>query len=153
MSEQQRMGPAPIVRCTRRVQFCAGHRIHGHENKCAHLHGHNYVALFHAVGTLDPLGRVIDFSVLRQRLGGWIEAHWDHGFLLHEDDVEGRAALAGIAGQKLYLLDRNPTAENLALHLLEVVAPRELAGLGAEIVRVTLWETENCFAEVSRPGS
>ncbi|MEM9557159.1 MAG: 6-carboxytetrahydropterin synthase [Acidobacteriota bacterium] len=141
-----------MIHCTRRVHFCAGHRIWGHENKCAHLHGHNYVALFHAAaGTLDAMGRVIDFSVLKERLGGWIEEHWDHGFLLHQDDAAGRAALAGIEGQKLYLLDRNPTAENLALYLLEEVAPRQLEGLGVEVVKVTLWETENCFAEVSRP--
>ena len=139
------------VRCTRRIQFCAGHRIWGHENTCAHLHGHNYVALFHATAPeLDPLGRVIDFSVLKSRLGRWIEENWDHGFVLHRDDREAIEAVRRVPGQKLFLLDGNPTAENMALHLLEVVAPAELAGLGVEVVKVTLWETENCFAEVGR---
>lgn len=138
------------VLCTRRVQFCCGHRIWGHENKCAFLHGHNYVVLFHAAAPeLDAMGRVIDFSVLKHRLGGWIEEHWDHGFVLHRDDRDGRAALEQIPGQKLYLMDRNPTAENMALHLLETVAPVALADLDVEVTKVTLWETENCYAEVS----
>jgi len=141
----------PTIRCTRRIQFCAGHRIWGHENVCAHLHGHNYVALFHATAPeLDPLGRVIDFSVLKSRLGRWIDENWDHGFVLHRDDAEAIDAVRRVPGQKLFLLDGNPTAENMALHLLDEVAPAELAGLGVEVVKVTLWETENCFAEVGR---
>lgn len=140
------------IHCSRRIQFCCGHRIWGHENKCAHFHGHNYVAMFHATGPrLDELGRVIDFSVLKSRLGGWIEEHWDHGFLLHRDDMEGQEALSRIPGQKLFLMDRNPTVENMALYLLDEMAPTQLADLDdVEVVKVTLWETENCFAEVSR---
>lgn len=30
------------ITCTRRLQFCAGHRVLGHEGKCARPHGHNY---------------------------------------------------------------------------------------------------------------
>ncbi len=137
------------ILCTRRIQFCAGHRIWGHEHKCAHLHGHNYVAFFHATAPeLDELGRVIDFSVLKTKLGGWIEEHWDHGFLLHRRDTEGRDAVSRVADQKLFLMDANPTAENMARYLLETVAPKQLEGLGVEVVKVVLWETENCFAEV-----
>ncbi len=141
----------PAIECTRRIQFCTGHRIWGHENKCAYLHGHNYVAFFHATAPeLDEIGRVIDFSVLKTRLGGWIEEHWDHGFLLHRDDREAIAAVTRIPDQKLFLMDANPTAENMARYLLETVAPRELEGLGVEVVKVVLWETENCFAEARR---
>lgn len=137
--------------CTRRIQFCAGHRVWRHETKCAHLHGHNYVAYFHAEGTeLDELGRVIDFGVLKERLGGWIDEHWDHGFILHREDEEAVRLVGALPGQKLFLLDGNPTAENIALHLLEEVAPRVLADTGVEVVEVVLWETENCSVEVSR---
>jgi len=55
----------------RTVQFSAGHRLWQHESKCAHIHGHNYVVEFHATAEhLDSVGRVIDFSVFRDRLGG-----------------------------------------------------------------------------------
>lgn len=140
-----------IVHCSRKIAFCAGHRVWGHESACAHLHGHNYRAFFHATAPrLDAVGRVIDFSLLKKRLGGWIERNWDHGFLLHRDDEEAIAAVRGVAGQKLFLLDANPTAENLAAYLLSEVAPEELSDTGVTVDRVVLWETENCFAEARR---
>ncbi len=137
----------------RRITFCAGHRLFHHEGRCAHLHGHNYVVHFHArADRLDAVGRVIDFGALRDALGGWIGEHWDHGFIVFAGDREARAALSAIPGQRLYVLDVNPTAENLAAHLLHVVGPKVLAGTGVRLVRVELWETENCCAAVALEG-
>ena len=43
--------------------------MHGHESKCAHLHGHNYKFEFHCTaGSLDNVGRVIDFSDIKEKL-------------------------------------------------------------------------------------
>jgi 6-pyruvoyltetrahydropterin/6-carboxytetrahydropterin synthase len=139
-----------MITAVRRIQFCAGHRVWRHAGPCRHIHGHNYVAFFHAAAErLDDLGMVIDFSVLKERLGGWIEQHWDHGFLCHREDAEARRAMEAVPGQKLFLLDENPTAENMARYLLHSVGPGQLAGTGVRLVRVVLWETENCFAEVA----
>ena len=145
--------------CTRRIQFCAGHRVMGHENKCAHLHGHNYVAFFKAeamagVPELDEIGRVVDFSVLKKEMGGWIEHFWDHGFILSAEDVEALEIIQyfpvrPFEEQKLYIMDDNPTAENMARHLLKKVAPKLFGGEGIRIVSVRIWETENCYAEAS----
>jgi 6-pyruvoyltetrahydropterin/6-carboxytetrahydropterin synthase len=140
-----------MISATRRLQFCAGHRVHQHESKCRNLHGHNYVVFLKAVGTtssLDELGRVIDFGSLKQRFGTWIDEHWDHNMILWEGDSEALAAVKSIGGQKLFLLPKNPTAENMACYLLEEVGPRVLDGTGIRIVEVTLWETENCYATV-----
>lgn len=136
---------------TRRIQFCAGHRVMGHEGKCNNLHGHNWVAMItaHADG-LDAVGRVIDFSVLKDRVGKWIDARWDHGFIVCTSDIEARRAMSAVAGQKIYLLPGNPTAENLAAHLLYHVCPSVLTGTRVTVVKVELWETENCKAEVSK---
>jgi len=139
-----------MTTAVRRITFCAGHRLMKHEGSCAHVHGHNYTVLFHAqADQLDPVGRVIDFGVLKMRLGGWIEQHWDHGFICSKDDREVLDALSTVPGQKLYVLDAPPSAENLAGYLLHTVAPRELADTGVRIVRVQLWETENCHVDVS----
>lgn len=139
------------VSAVRRLQFCAGHRVHRHESKCRHLHGHNYVVFFHAESEsgLDALGRVIDFGVLKARLMPWLEANWDHGMVLWESDVEAIAAVRALDGQKVFLLPTNPTAENMALHLLHEVAPRLLDGTGVTVRKVVLWETENCYTEAS----
>jgi len=139
-----------MIIAVRRITFCAGHRLMQHEGHCAHVHGHNYTVLFHArADHLDPMGRVIDFGVLKQHLGGWIEENWDHGFICCKDDREVMDAISAISGQKLYVLDEQPTAENLAGYLLNTVAPRELAGTHVSVVRVQLWETENCHVDVS----
>jgi 6-pyruvoyltetrahydropterin/6-carboxytetrahydropterin synthase len=139
------------IQAVRRIQFCAGHRVLGHEGKCAFVHGHNYVAFFHAQAeALDRIGRVIDFGVLKERLGGWVEEKWDHGFIYYEKDEELRALFAGaLKGHKGFVLPANPTAENLAGYLLETVGPAQLKGTGVRLVKVVLWETENCCAEAA----
>ena len=135
----------------RRIHFSAGHRLVGHEGACAYLHGHNYVVFIHAAGDLDAVGRVIDFAVLKHRVGGWILENWDHGFIVADHDVDARRALdaftSGGLPQKTYVLDRNPTAENMAQFLAVDVCPRVLAGTGVKVVKIVVQETENCFAE------
>lgn len=124
-----------------------GHRVYGHEGKCRHLHGHNYRVHFTCVaedGALDRIGRVIDFSQVKAKLCMWIEEHWDHRFLIWEDDP-----------MKSYLLELdptvvavpfNPTAENIARYLVEVVGPAQLAGTGIKLSEVMVEETMKCFA-------
>ncbi len=96
--------------CTRRIQFCCGHRVHRHEGKCANLHGHNYVLFVTAQGSLDSVGRVIDFSVLKERIGGWIDQNWDHGFVLGVEDQHARICVEGMGGQKLHLTPLQPNS-------------------------------------------
>jgi 6-pyruvoyltetrahydropterin/6-carboxytetrahydropterin synthase len=150
------------ISAVRKLQFCAGHRVYKHESKCAHLHGHNYLVYIHAqakddaegeaVSQLDALGRVIDFSVLKEKFSQWIEQNWDHGFILWQEDLEAIAAMKTLPGQKLFLLGKNPTAENLAHYLLAEVAPVLLRDTGVKVVKIVLWETENCFVEVAHAG-
>lgn len=120
-----------------------------HESKCANPHGHNYVAYFTAEGDLDEIGRVIDFSVLKEKLGGWIDKHWDHTFIVYECDFKLRAVLDSVDGtnKEVFVADFNPTAENMAEYLLREVGPMALAGTGVKLTKVVLWETENCYAE------
>ena len=139
----------------RRIHFSAGHRLVGHEGACASLHGHNYVVFIHAKGELDAVGRVIDFAVLKERVGGWILENWDHGFIVAAHDVDTQRALtafsSGGLSQKIFVLDRNPTAENMAQFLALEVSPRVLAGTSVRVAKIVVQETENCFAECVVP--
>jgi 6-pyruvoyltetrahydropterin/6-carboxytetrahydropterin synthase len=141
------------TKAVRRIQFCSGHRVFRHESKCANFHGHNYVAFFHAEAKngLDSVGRVIDFSELKTKLGGWIDVHWDHTMVLFKDDLDAVKSTQNLSGSNkpIYLLDSNPTAENMAHHLLFDIAPKLFQDSDIEIVKVVLFETENCFAEVA----
>lgn len=40
----------------------------------------------------------------------------------------------------------NPTAENMAQHLVEVIGPQQLAGTGVTLVSVRIEETAKCSA-------
>ncbi|MCE3245501.1 MAG: 6-pyruvoyl tetrahydrobiopterin synthase [Arthrobacter sp.] len=137
------------IAAVRLVEFDAGHRVHGHESKCARLHGHRYRVELHAAqagGGLDSLGRVVDFSVLKERIGTWLDERWDHRTLLWCRDP---------LCEQLLLLDHgavvgvpfNPTAENMAAYLLQI-SGKLLSETNVRLTKVVVWETPNCRAEV-----
>jgi 6-pyruvoyltetrahydropterin/6-carboxytetrahydropterin synthase len=121
-----------------------GHRVHGHESKCAHLHGHNYRVHFHCTGSLDELGRVLDFSVIKHCLCDWLEDHWDHRMLIWEQDPWLKPLTE--LDPSVVEVPFNPTAENIAEHLVTVIGPQQLADTGVELVLCRVEETRKCSA-------
>ena len=125
--------------------FCAGHRVVGHESKCAHLHGHNYRIHFHVESTessLDEVGRVVDFSVIKSTLCEWLEEHWDHRMLLWEEDPY-LTALQSV-DKKVVAVPFNPTAENIGNYLLEEICPVLMQGKGLKVTKLVIEETRKC---------
>ena len=132
----------------RRIKFNAGHRLLHHEGKCAYFHGHNYVADFYISGDgTDSVGRIIDFAELKRVLKGWIDKNWDHSFVVSKEDTNAIEALSMVKPSKFFCLSDNPTAENMATHLLEVVCPQILGSMNVVAWKVVLWETEESCAE------
>src|SRR5215471_5643586 len=69
------------------LTFDAGHRILGHDGKCASPHGHTYRAeIFVTAADTDPLGFTVDFARLKGVVKQWIDQNWDHAFLLNDQD-------------------------------------------------------------------
>jgi len=120
-----------------------------HESKCKMLHGHRYVveASLGAV-ELDAIGRVIDFGVIREVLGKWIDDNLDHNTILFEKDQNLGENIAKITGQKIYYMKSNPTAENIAKHLLEDICPQLFANHNIKCVGIKVYETPNCSAQI-----
>lgn len=135
-----------------------GHRVVGHENKCRHLHGHNYRIHFVCeADQLDSVGRVIDFGVIKEKLCMWVENNWDHKFLAWVNDPVMNAACDALGdthrndsqlmfAESIVFVPFNPTAENMAQHLVEVIGPQQLAGTGVTLVSVRIEETAKCSA-------
>ena len=122
-----------------------GHRVYGHESKCAHLHGHGYVFEFTCeAADLDSLGRVIDFSVIKSKLCLWLEDNWDHRFLMWDEDP-GLPALKSV-DPTVVAVPFNPTAENMAHWLVEAIGPVQLVGTGVRLTSVRVRETIKCSA-------
>lgn len=134
-----------MFQVTREIRFCYGHRLLNYDGKCRHLHGHNGRAIItlesHA---LDSLGMVVDFSAIKRVVGGWIDANLDHRMILHRDDPA--LPMLQKQGEPAYVVDVNPTAENIARLIFEYVASQ-----GFPVVEVKLWETDDSFA-VYRPA-
>ncbi|MBN2191181.1 MAG: 6-carboxytetrahydropterin synthase [Polyangiaceae bacterium] len=138
-----------MITCTRRLEWDAMHRIPLHESKCRAFHGHRYAAEITCLAPeLDALGRVVDFGVVKQLVGGWIDEHWDHTAILMRGDPEAStiAEVNERLGRPVYWLERHPTAENIVAELARV-ARDLLSGTGVEVVRIRLWETPNGSAE------
>jgi 6-pyruvoyltetrahydropterin/6-carboxytetrahydropterin synthase len=133
-----------MYRVTREICFCYGHRLLNYDGKCRHLHGHNGRAVIAlAASQLDGLGMVVDFSRIKRVVSAWINDNLDHKMLLHQDDPV--LPLLRQQGEPVFVLDVNPTAENIARLIYDFTAAQ-----GFPIVEVQLWETEDCFATYGR---
>lgn len=150
---------AHIKTVSRYHDISCGHRVVGHEGKCRFLHGHNYRVHFECTAPeTDAVGRVIDFSVIKSALCMWLENCWDHKTLLWQEDPllgvlyrleTDSDELNSAMDQSFEQVPFNPTAENMAAYLLEVVGPMQLARTGVTLTRVTIEETRKCSASAS----
>ncbi len=131
-----------IAQVTRRVHFCAGHRLHnpvlGDEENLAiygacsnpNGHGHNYDLEVTVEGEINPdVGYVMDLRALKKLLHDVVLGDLDHANL--NQDV---AWLDGVI----------PTTENLAVAIWNQLVGR-LAG--PRLVSIRLWETERNSVE------
>lgn len=139
-----------MITATREHEIACGHRVHGHESKCAHLHGHNYLFRFHCTPAapltpdgLDALGRVVDFSVIKATLCEWLEREWDHRLLLWTQDPLLHPLRH--LDPRVVAVPFNPTAENIARHMVLEIGPRVLP-IGVRLIRCDVMETRKCGA-------
>lgn len=119
-------------------------------------------------GKLDDIGRVIDFSVVKTTLCQWLEDNWDHKFLHWEKDLlidglknlvsqewkmSSRPSISELDGDaffhSLVALPFNPTAENLAAYMVNVIGPQLLDEHGVQLVECTIEETSKCHVNYS----
>jgi len=129
-----------VFRVTRQIDFCYGHRLLNYDGKCRFLHGHNGRAeIVIEAESLDNRGMVLDFSDIKRVVSRWIDDTLDHRMLLHREDPA--VSVLQSMGEPLFLMDLNPTAENIAKLIYEFTANH-----GFPIVEARLWETPNCYA-------
>lgn len=120
--------------------FCYGHRLVGDRGRCRNLHGHTAKATFTLDGNeLDKNGMILHFDDLKGTIGKWITDNMDHTLLLSKDDPITKTLED--AGERIFALPFNPTAENLARMLFEKA--REF---GLPVARVEIWESETAHA-------
>lgn len=160
---------------SREIAIDAGHRVTYHNSKCRNLHGHRYTVQAWCRGPLycdgEQRGMVLDFGFLKDEMMAQIDAACDHTFIFWVEDPLCRqmfglddARLAGEidaavrragaftgqgrGGTKICVLPYVPTAECLARHWFDVLAPRIVLRTNgqAALVCIKVWETPNCWA-------
>lgn len=125
---------------TKIISFCYGHRLLNYEGKCKHLHGHNGLAeIFVHSEKLDRRGMVIDFGDVKSVIGAFIDTQLDHKMILCKRDPI--IPILKKLKEPVYLIDENPTAENIARLIFDFAVDKQLP-----IVGVKLWETNTSFA-------
>ena len=143
---------------TRRLEFDAGHRIPDHKSQCRHLHGHRYAIEITLSGSVIDRagdaanGMIMDFSQVKDLANLHLVNQWDHAFLAYAGDSMIVEFLATLPDHKTVLLDRVPTAENLARLAFEILDSvyRDTYGNHLQLQQVRLYETPNCWADALR---
>lgn len=130
------------VTVSRKSHFNAAHRLHNPSwspeknaevfGKCnnPNYHGHNYDLIVKVKGEIDPeTGYVLDVKILKDLIKTKVEDRFDHKNL-NLDTAEFK--------------DLNPTAENIAVVIWNLLRPEIDADLELSVV---LYETERNFVE------
>jgi 6-pyruvoyltetrahydropterin/6-carboxytetrahydropterin synthase len=109
--------------------FCATHRLTEAGRPIEPLHGHDWKVEIVAMGeTLDKIGVVLDFEVLREALR-------DIAAQFHYRDMNEHPAFVGTS----------PSAEAVARYIFQELR-RTLGDKGERLRRVRVWEAPGCSA-------
>lgn len=151
-----------MISATKRLEFDAAHRVAGHAGKCKTLHGHRYAVEVTFTRTdghaLDEAGFVIDFGVIKDRLGKWIDDNLDHTTLYDEADkyMVAMRDLSNVLGgevdidqaslRRWYGMSGPPTAENLCTLLFARAC--DVCPKGVGVLHVRVYETPTSYAEL-----
>lgn len=129
---------------TKSISFCYGHRLLNYDGKCRHLHGHNGRAeITLGAERLDRRGMVVDFADVKKIVKNFIDGQLDHKMLLCRKDPIVKALRE--RKESYFLMDDNPTAENIAKLIFDFSRSRKLP-----VISVKLCETETSFAVYSK---
>ena len=125
-----------------------GHRISNGENFQNNLHRFRINFTFQSK-VLTSDANKINFSIAISRLCDWVEKQWDNKFLCQDNDN----LVNTILGTHMPELNKNeiqdlfeffvplpfdPTAEKLAVYLLDFIGPEQLKGTDIELTKVSL---------------
>lgn len=118
------------------------HRLLNYNGKCENLHGHNgKVEVIIECDNLDSQDMVIDFVKLKKIIKKDVYENFDHTVLLHKDDPLSKILIEN--KQKVFLFDKNPTAEIIAQYIKDILTKK-----GLKVKEVRFWETESSMASI-----
>lgn len=105
------------IKLKTKFDFDSAHRLVGYDGKCSSIHGHIWQVELEIEGDknqLDSVGILWDFSNVKK-----LKELFDHQTILKKCvENEKLITLLEEEKNKLYLMNENPTAENLCFEIL-----------------------------------
>ena len=140
-----------MITATVKLEFDAAKRLLDFPGKCNFMHGYHYVMeVTLSSKKLDKTGLIVDFYAVREVLDSFIQDKWDHNVILDKRDKKLGEAIENITGKEIYFMAKNPSAENMAEHLLKDIFPKLLKKFpGVVCSKIRLYDNQNAWVEAS----
>ena len=139
------------VRVTKIFRFEMAHALDGHDGDCKNIHGHSYKLHVTIRGSVlhddkDPKnGMVMDFGELKRIVKAEIVDRFDHALMVNRLVPESQLELLKKTTDRIIIVDFQPTSENFAAYIAEILQKHLPAGVNLFSIR--LFETVTAFAE------
>ncbi len=133
------------MRIARNFHWEMGHRLPFHTSGCANVHGHSYTLWVELEGDCDEHGMLMDYGDLKSAVMPVLDP-LDHAFMVDEGDTLMLDFFA-TTGMKIYRVPFHSTAENIARHLLDLIAAQLQGQPRLHRLRLRVQETGNSYAE------
>lgn len=139
------------IRITKEFKFEMAHALWNYDGLCKNLHGHSYILRVTVIG--QPLtdkdnpkfGMVMDFGDLKTIVKEEIVNRLDHAVMLYKDSPYKQIEALPQMGDRLEVVDYQPTCENLLIDFADRIRPR--LPNGVKLCALRLHETGNSYAE------
>ncbi len=94
----------------------------------------------------------MDYSEVKRIAKDTLINKWDHAFLVYSGDIQVLKFLQSIKDHKTVILDKPPTAENLALIAFDILDHAYIDNYenNLRLEKIRLYETPNCWADAIR---
>ncbi|HNZ68643.1 MAG: 6-carboxytetrahydropterin synthase QueD [Prolixibacteraceae bacterium] len=139
------------IRITKRFHFEMAHALHAYQGLCSNIHGHSYNLEVTVMGDASHIpghhgdGMVIDFHDLKTLVKTHITDRFDHALMINRLIPENRVNALKSTTDRLFIVDFQPTTENLVGYIAGILKP--LMPQGVSLFSIRLFETVTSFAE------
>ncbi len=141
----------PKIRVTKRFHFEMAHTLYEYDGLCRNIHGHSYNLEVTLIGEPrnEPKhpkdGMVMDFGELKEIVKTEIVSRFDHALMVNRLVPASQIDLLQKTTNRLILVDFQPTSENIAAFIAEILQQHLPAGV--TLFSIRLYETVTSFAE------
>ena len=139
------------IRVTKSFTFEMAHALWNYDGPCRNIHGHSYQLHVTVYGQPSKdinntkLGMVIDFSELKIIVNQCVVSFFDHSVVISSRASQPDIERVEQMFEKFYVVDYQPTCENLVIDMAERIRTRLPAHVSLFSLRLV--ETATSYAE------